>query len=226
MISFIKIFVHMIINKLNLIENEIQLKIDVNKHYPKIIAVSKTHEMNNILPLIEYGHKNFGENKVQEALLKWKDVKLEYPDIKLHMIGKIQTNKVKYVVELFDYIHSLDSINLAKKISVEQKKKEKYLKIFIQVNIGNEPQKSGISTDKINEFYNSCVNDLKLNIVGLMCLPPNDDNSNLYFKKMQNLKKTIGLNELSMGMSGDYLEAIKYGSTFLRIGSKIFGDRN
>ena len=216
----------MIINKLNLIENEIQLKIDVNKHYPKIIAVSKTHEMNNILPLIEYGHKNFGENKVQEALLKWKDVKLEYPDIKLHMIGKIQTNKVKYVVELFDYIHSLDSINLAKKISVEQKKKEKYLKIFIQVNIGNEPQKSGISTDKINEFYNSCVNDLKLNIVGLMCLPPNDDNSNLYFKKMQNLKKTIGLNELSMGMSGDYLEAIKYGSTFLRIGSKIFGDRN
>ena len=216
----------MIINKLNLIENEIQLKIDVNKHYPKIIAVSKTHEMNNILPLIEYGHKNFGENKVQEALLKWKDVKLEYPDIKLHMIGKIQTNKVKYVVELFDYIHSLDSINLAKKISVEKKKKEKYLKIFIQVNIGNEPQKSGISTDKINEFYNSCVNDLKLNIVGLMCLPPNDDNSNLYFKKMQNLKKTIGLNELSMGMSGDYLEAIKYGSTFLRIGSKIFGDRN
>ena len=216
----------MIINKLNLIENEIQLKIDVNKHYPKIIAVSKTHEMNNILPLIEYGHKNFGENKVQEALLKWKDVKLEYPDIKLHMIGKIQTNKVKYVVDLFDYVHSLDNINLAEKISIEQKNKKKSLKIFIQVNIGNEIQKSGISLDKLNEFYNLCTRDLKLNIIGLMCLPPKDDNTKEYFIKMKNLAQKINVKELSMGMSNDYLDAAKHGATYLRIGSKVFGNRN
>ena len=216
----------MIINKLNLIENEIQLKISESKFCPTIIAVSKTHEMNNILPLIKYGHKDFGENKVQEAVLKWKNIKLDYPNVKLHMIGKIQTNKVKYVVDLFDYVHSLDNINLAEKISIEQKKKEKNLKIFIQVNIGNEIQKSGIPLNKLNEFYNSCTKDLKLNIVGLMCLPPNDDKANLYFKKMKNLKETMSLDELSMGMSKDYLEATQYGSTFLRIGSKIFGNRH
>ena len=216
----------MIINKLNLIKNEIQLKINVSEFRPKIIAVSKTHEMNNILPLIKYGHEDFGENKVQEALLKWKHIKVDYPNIKLHMIGKIQTNKVKYVVDLFDYVHSLDNINLAEKISIEQKKKKKFLKIFIQVNINNEIQKSGISLGKLNEFYNLCTRDLKLNIVGLMCLPPNDGKVNLYFKKMKNLKETMSLDELSMGMSGDYLEAVNYGSTFLRIGSKIFGNRN
>ena len=216
----------MIIDKLNLIKNEIQLKINVSKFRPKIIAVSKTYEMDNILPLIKYGHEDFGENKVQEALLKWKHIKLDYPNVKLHMIGKIQTNKVKYVVDLFDYVHSLDNINLAEKISIEQKKKKKFLKIFIQVNINNEIQKSGISLGKLNEFYNLCTRDLKLNIVGLMCLPPNDGKVNLYFKKMKNLKETMSLDELSMGMSGDYLEAVNYGSTFLRIGSKIFGNRN
>ena len=216
----------MIINKLNLIKNEIQLKINVSEFRPKIIAVSKTHEMNNILPLIKYGHEDFGENKVQEALLKWKHIKLDYPNIKLHMIGKIQTNKVKHVVDLFDYIHSLDSIKLAEKISAEQKKKGKNLKIFIQVNIGDEVQKAGISLNKLNEFYNFCITDLKLNIIGLMCLPPNEEESKIYFERMAKLKKSISVSELSMGMSGDYLDAVQYGSTFLRIGSKIFGNRH
>ena len=216
----------MIIDKLNLIKNEIQLKINVSEFRPKIIAVSKTHEMNNILPLIKYGHEDFGENKVQEALLKWKHIKLDYPNIKLHMIGKIQTNKVKYVVDLFDYVHSLDNINLAEKISIEQKNKKKSLKIFIQVNIGNEIQKSGISLDKLNEFYNLCTRDLKLNIVGLMCLPPKGDNTNEYFIKMKNLAKKINVKDLSMGMSNDYLDATKHGATYLRIGSKVFGNRN
>mgnify|MGYP001229888682 FL=1 len=216
----------MIVNKLNLIQNEIQLKITKFNFHPKIIAVSKTYEMENILPLIRHGHKDFGENKVQEAVSKWTNIKLEYPNIKLHMIGKIQTNKVKYVVNLFDYVHSLDNINLARKLSLEQKKKEKNLKIFIQVNIGNEIQKSGISLDDLDEFYNFCTKDLNLNIVGLMCLPPNDNKAKFYFEKMNNLKETMCLDELSMGMSGDYLEAVKCGSTFLRIGSKIFGNRN
>ena len=216
----------MIINKLNLIKNEIQLKINVSKFHPKIIAVSKTHEMNIILPLIKYGHEDFGENKAQEALLKWKHIKLDYPNVKLHMIGKIQTNKVKYVVDLFDYIHSLDNINLAEKISIEQKKKNKSLKIFIQVNIGNEIQKSGISLGQLNEFYNLCKQDLKLNIVGLMCLPPKDDNTKEYFIQMKNLAQKINVKELSMGMSNDYLDAAKHGATYLRIGSKIFGNRN
>jgi len=216
----------MIIDKLNLIKNEIQLKINVSEFRPKIIAVSKTHEMNNILPLIKYGHEDFGENKVQEALLKWKHIKLDYPNVKLHMIGKIQTNKVKYVVDLFDYVHSLDNINLAEKISNEQKTKNKSLKIFIQVNIGNEIQKSGISLSKLNEFYNLCTQDLKLNIIGLMCLPPKDDNTNEYFIKMKNLAQKINVKELSMGMSNDYLDATKHGATYLRIGSKIFGNRN
>ena len=216
----------MIINKLNLIKNEIQLKINVSKFHPKIIAVSKTHEMNIILPLIKYGHEDFGENKAQEALLKWKQIKLDYPNVKLHMIGKIQTNKVKYVVDLFDYIHSLDSINLAEKISIEQKKKNKSLKIFIQVNIGNEIQKSGISIGKLNEFYNLCTQDLKLNIIGLMCLPPKDDNTKEYFIQMKNLAQKVNVKELRMGMSNDYLDAAKHGATYLRIGSKIFGNRN
>jgi hypothetical protein len=216
----------MIIDKLNLIKNEIQLKINVSRFCPKIIAVSKTYEMNNILPLIKYGHEDFGENKVQEALLKWKHIKVDYPNIKLHMIGKIQTNKVKYVVDLFDYVHSLDNISLAEKISIEQKKKKKYLKIFIQVNIGNEIQKSGVSLGKLNEFYSFCTQDLKLNIVGLMCLPPKDDNTKEYFIKMKNLAQRINIKELSMGMSNDYLDAAKHGATYLRIGSKIFGNRN
>jgi len=215
----------MIIDKLNLIKNEIQLKINVSKFRPKIIAVSKTYDMNNILPLIKYGHEDFGENKVQEALLKWKHIKLDYPNVKLHMIGKIQTNKVKYVVDLFDYVHSLDNINLAEKISNEQKIKHKSLKIFIQVNIGNEIQKSGISLSKLNEFYNLCTQDLKLNIIGLMCLPPQKESTSSYFGELKNLNMKFNLNELSMGMSGDYLEAIKNNATYVRVGSKIFGSR-
>ena len=219
----------MIVAKLNSIENEIQLKINelsISDYNPKIIAVSKTFPMKEILPLINHGHIHFGENKVQEAIDKWSDIRKDFKKPKLHMIGKIQTNKVKYVVELFDYIHSLDNIKLAEKISNEQKKKNKNLKIFIQVNIENETQKSGITIDKLDEFYNICIQDLNLNIVGLMCIPPNDGKPDLHFDTMQKLKNTLPINELSMGMSEDYIDAIKYGSTFVRIGSKIFGKRS
>ena len=219
----------MIINKLTSIENEIQLKIDEFKildSIPKIIAVSKTFSINHILPLINHGQLHFGENKIQEALEKWSDIKIDHKELKLHMVGKLQTNKVKYAVQLFDYIHSLDNLKLAKKISIEQQKIKKNLGIFIQVNIGNETQKSGIAPEHIEDFYEICVNDLNLNIIGLMCLPPNDNKKEIFFKKMQELKKLINVKELSMGMSGDYIEAIRYGATFIRIGSKIFGERS
>ena len=218
----------MIIDKLTSIENEIQLKIKeehISNYKPNIIAVSKTFPIGNILPLINYGHIHFGENKVQEALQKWTDIKNDFKNLKLHMIGKLQTNKVKYVINLFDYIHSLDNLKLAEKLSSEQLKKGKKLKIFIQLNIGNEEQKSGILPNKLSEFYKICINDLNLNIIGLMCLPPNNQDSNKYFSEMQKLQKEIKIKDLSMGMSQDYLSAIKYGSTFLRIGSKIFGPR-
>jgi pyridoxal phosphate enzyme (YggS family) len=218
----------MIINKLTSIENEIQLKIKeqrISNYRPNIIAVSKTFPMSNILPLINHGHIHFGENKVQEALEKWMDIKNDFKNLKLHMIGKLQTNKVKYAVNLFDYIHSLDNLKLAEKLSSEQLKKGKKLQIFIQLNIGNEEHKSGIMPNKLNEFYKICISDLNLNIIGLMCLPPNNQDSNQYFLEMKKLKQTIKIKELSMGMSQDYLCAIKYGSTFLRIGSKIFGQR-
>ena len=165
--------------------------------------------MSTIKPLIDYGHRHFGENKVQEALEKWSDVKNSKENIQLHMIGKLQTNKVKYVIPLFDYIHSLDNLNLAKKISQEQKKKNRNLKIFIQINIGNEKQKSGIDTASLKDFYLTCVNELQLNIIGLMCIPPQNEDINFYFKKMSEIQKSIGVKELSMGMSSDYLEAIK-----------------
>jgi|TARA_B110001452_G_scaffold262240_1_gene262014 PLP dependent protein len=219
----------MIINKLTSIENEIQLKIDEFKilnSIPKIIAVSKTFSINHILPLINHGQLHFGENKIQEALEKWSDIKIDHKELKLHMVGKLQTNKVKYAVQLFDYIHSLDNLKLAKKISNEQQKIKKNLGIFIQVNIGNEPQKSGIAPEQIEEFYEICINDLNLNIIGLMCLPPNNNKKEMFFKKMQELKKLINVKELSMGMSADYIEAIRYGATFIRIGSKIFGERS
>ena len=193
---------------------------------PEIIAVSKTFSLSDILPVINHGQIHFGENKVQEAMDKWEDLKNDFQHIKLHMLGKLQTNKVKYVIQLFDYLHSLDNIKLAEKISIEQKKKNKKLKIFIQVNIGNEEQKNGIEISQIENFYEKCINDLELNIVGLMCLPPNNEKSSLYFSKMNELKKKLNLSELSMGMSKDYIEAIKNNSTFLRIGSKIFGKRN
>ena len=206
------------------VKRELELKIP-EKNNTNIIAVSKTFDMSMIKPLIDYGHQHFGENKVQEALEKWTDVKNSAENIQLHMIGKLQTNKVKYVIPLFDYIHSLDNLNLAKKISQEQKKKNKNLKIFIQINIGNEKQKSGIDIGSLNDFYSTCVNELQLNIIGLMCIPPQNEDINFHFKKMSEIQKSIGVKELSMGMSSDYLEAIKYGASFVRIGSKIFGER-
>jgi len=192
---------------------------------PKIIAISKTFKINNILPLIEHGHRDFGENKVQEALEKWTELKNKNKNIKLHMVGKLQTNKVKFVLPLFDFIHSLDSLKLAKKISEEQKKHKNKPKIFIQINIGNEPQKSGIDKNKLAEFYNECIN-LDLDIVGTMCLPPIDNDPDTYFLEMKEITKILNLKEMSMGMSEDYLKAIEHSSTYLRIGSKIFGPRS
>ena len=191
----------------------------------KIIAVSKTFPLEQVLPLIEYGHLHYGENKVQEALEKWSDIKLKNNTIKLHLIGRLQTNKVKFALRIFDYIHSLDSEKLAIKISEEQKKQEKNTKIFIQVNIGNEDQKSGINKDNLIDFYKFCKN-LNLDIIGTMCIPPNDDNTEKYFSEMNDLNKEFNFKELSMGMSGDYLEAIRYNATYIRVGSKIFGSRS
>lgn len=185
----------------------------------------KKFPMGDILPLINHGHEHYGENKVQEALEKWKDIKEDFDKIKLHMIGKLQTNKVKHVVSLFDYIHSLDSIRLAEKIANEQIKLSRKLKIFIQVNIGQEEQKSGIEIENLSSFYQKCIKDFDLNIIGLMCLPPNTESSKNYFLEMKNLVSKIKLKELSMGMSNDFLEASENGSTFVRIGSKIFGNR-
>ena len=190
-----------------------------------IIAVSKTFPISEINPLIENGHIHFGENKVQEAIDKWSVIKKSNENLKLHMIGKLQTNKVKYVVPLFDYIHSLDNIKLAEKISTEQKKNNKNLKIFIQVNIGKEIQKGGLDIVDLKEFYEKCTKELNLNIIGLMCIPPQHGSVTTYFNEMAELNKIINLNDLSMGMSGDYLDAIDCGATYIRIGSKIFGSR-
>ena len=192
---------------------------------PKIIAVSKTFALDNILPLIEYGHLDYGENKVQEAIDKWSEIKIKKPQIKLHLIGKLQTNKVKFAIRIFDYIHSVDSIKLAKKISDEQNKQNKKVKIFIQVNIGLEEQKSGVDINKIEELLNFCK-ELKLDVIGLMCIPPINKDSSKYFKKMSLLKNDFNLQQLSMGMSSDYLDAIKNNATYLRIGSSIFGKRS
>jgi pyridoxal phosphate enzyme (YggS family) len=202
----------------NLQENNLQTN-------PNIIAVSKTFNLDHIMPLINYGHLHYGENKVQEALEKWSDFKKERNDIKLHLIGKLQTNKVKFAIKIFDYIHSLDNEKLATKIASLQKIGKKNIKLFIQVNIGDEDQKSGIQVSKLFDFYQFCK-ELNLNIIGLMCIPPINGDVNLYFKKMQDLKKQFSFNELSMGMSSDYLDALKYSSSFLRIGSSIFGKRN
>tara|TARA_B100000963_G_C22631253_1_gene675053 strand:- start:2177 stop:2833 length:657 start_codon:yes stop_codon:yes gene_type:complete len=208
------------------IKKKIYLKNPDLKFEPEIIAVSKTFSLETIFPLIDFGHLDFGENKVQEALEKWSDLKKEKINLKLHMIGKLQTNKVKQAVKLFDYIHSLDSIKLAKKIAEEQKKIQRNLKIFIQINIGNENQKNGIALDKVADFYKICVQEYNLNIIGLMCLPPNDIDSEIFFEKMYKISKDLGLSQLSMGMSSDFLKAIKYNATFLRLGSIIFGQRN
>jgi len=219
---------HNSVDSLIAIQEELKLKIinNVKKFkIPEIIAVSKTFKINNILPLINYGHHNFGENKVQEAQEKWKGIKLHFKHLKLHMVGRLQTNKVKDAVSLFDYIHSLDNLKLAKKISEEQIKQNKKLKLFIQVNIGNEESKSGISIENIDEFYKQCLN-LDLNIIGTMCIPPKIKDKKNYFFEMYKINQKINLPDLSMGMSGDYLEAAQNNSTFLRIGSKIFGERN
>ena len=217
---------HKTIQNLIDIQKKIESSLDtltINK-VPKIIAVSKTFGIDKISPLIDYGHSDFGENKVQEAIEKWSDVKLSNKNIKLHLIGGLQTNKVKLAVKLFDFIHSVDSEKLAKKISDEQKKQKRELKIFIQVNIGDEQQKSGINKSLVSDLYKYCKS-LNLNVVGLMCIPPLEKPSDIFFKEMSILNQDLNLNELSMGMSSDYLDAIKNSATYLRIGSDIFGAR-
>ena len=199
-----------------------ELKIELN---PKVIAVSKTFKLEKILPLIEYGHLDYGENKVQEAIVKWSEIKLKNQNIKLHLIGKLQTNKVKHAIKIFDYIHSIDSIKLAKKIADEQFKQNKNLKLFIQVNIGDEQQKSGVKVDQIEELI-IFSKKLNLNIIGLMCIPPANKEPNKYFNEIRILNKKFNLPEISMGMSSDYLKAVENLSTFLRIGSSIFGNRS
>jgi len=192
---------------------------------PKVIAVSKTFKLEKILPLVDYGHLDYGENKVQEAIDKWSEIKLKNQNIKLHLIGKLQTNKVKHAIKIFDYIHSIDSIKLAKKIADEQSKQNKNLKLFIQVNIGDEQQKSGVKVDQIEELI-IFSKQLNLNIVGLMCIPPVNEDPDKYFKEIKILSKKFDLKEISMGMSSDYLKAVENSSTFLRIGSSIFGKRS
>ena len=218
---------HSTIKNLLDIKNNIKFyleKLNINSN-PKILAVSKTFEINKILPLIEYGHLHYGENKVQEAIEKWSDIKLTKKDLKLHLIGKLQTNKVKQAVKIFDYIHSVDSKKLAKKIADEETKQGKKIKIFIQVNIGDEEQKSGVNKSSVNELYSYCKT-INLNVIGLMCIPPLTKSSDIYFKEMNVLNKNLNLNELSMGMSSDYLDAIKNSATYVRIGSNIFGQRS
>ena len=190
-----------------------------------IVAVSKTFPISHVLPLINHGHQHFGENKVQEAQEKWTSLKNDFPNLKLHLIGKLQTNKVKFALPLFDYIHSLDSIKLAEKISLEQKKKNFKPKIFIQINLGKENQKSGIDEDNLENFYRKCVTEYNLNIIGIMCLPPFDEDPTPFFKKMQNLSENLNLKEISMGMSNDYMDALRFKATYIRVGSKIFGNR-
>ncbi len=212
---------HDIVKNLLSIKNEIQS----NSSKAEIVAVSKTFPINKILPLINCGHIHYGENKIQEAVNKWTEIKRDFINIKLHFVGKLQTNKVKFALPLFDYIHSLDSIKLADKIANEQAKKKFKPKIFIQVNIGKEDQKNGIDIENLETFYSNCTKNFDLNIIGLMCLPPNDKNPEIYFSKMKSLSDKINLNELSMGMTNDYIKAIQCKSSFLRIGSKIFGPR-
>jgi pyridoxal phosphate enzyme (YggS family) len=218
---------HNTVKNLIYIEDLIKSKVndEIADKLPKIIAVSKTFPIKNILPLIEHGHLHYGENKVQEALDKWTEIKIKNNNIKLHLIGKLQTNKVKFALKIFDYIHSLDSEKLATKIANEQVKQDKKPKIFIQVNIGDEDQKSGVQKERLVDFYKYCKN-LNLDIVGTMCIPPNDQNSENYFSEMNKINKNIDFKELSMGMSGDYLSAIKNNATYVRIGSKIFGNRD
>tara|TARA_B100001996_G_scaffold333869_1_gene283687 strand:- start:83 stop:733 length:651 start_codon:yes stop_codon:yes gene_type:complete len=212
-----------IIERFNKIKSNIT-KTDKNS-LVKIVAVSKTFSLNHIMPLIEHGHVHFGENKVQEAESKWNQIKKEKKNLKLHMVGKLQTNKAKKAVEIFDYIHSLDNQKLADALSKSQNAINKSINYFIQVNIGNEQQKSGIPYNEVDGFYNYCSREKKMNILGLMAIPPNDNNIEKYFKSLSELNASLGLKELSMGMSSDYMSAINYKATYLRIGSLIFGER-
>ncbi len=213
-----------IVDRFNKIKSKIK-EIDENQK-SKIVAISKTFSLDHIKPLIDYGHIHFGENKVQEAEVKWKEIKKKYDNLKLHMVGKLQSNKAKKAVEIFDYIHSLDNQKLADVLSKSQKAINKSLNYFIQVNIGNEQQKSGIAYNEVDAFYNYCTKEKNMNILGLMAIPPNDNNTEKYFKSLSELNASLGLKELSMGMSSDYLIAINYKATFLRIGSLIFGERS
>tara|TARA_A100001035_G_scaffold250410_1_gene221751 strand:+ start:318 stop:986 length:669 start_codon:yes stop_codon:yes gene_type:complete len=217
---------HQTVTNFNIIQNSIKTNQEKtnNKNNIKIIAVSKTFEISHINPLIEYGHTDFGENKVQEAIEKWTLIKSKNKKLSLHLVGKLQSNKTKLALKIFDYIHSLDSEKLANKISEEQKKLEKRPKLFIQVNIGNEEQKSGIEPENLKSFYEYCI-DKDLNVIGTMCLPPISEDPEQYFKRMHYLNNNLGLNELSMGMSSDYITAIDNNATYIRVGSKIFGQR-
>ena len=213
-----------------IIERFKKIKANIDEINPKkkvkIIAISKTFSLDYVKPLIDHGHDHFGENKVQEAIAKWKEIKKLNQSLKLHMVGKLQSNKAKNAVEIFDFIHSLDNQKLADILSKSQKNINKQLKYFIQVNIGNELQKSGISVSELDSFYTYCTQEIKLNVIGLMIIPPNDEQTTKYFKSIEEINNSLALNELSMGMSADYLEAIKYSATFVRIGSSIFGSRS
>ena len=208
-------------NKVNEIVNEKQLKT-----YPKIIVVTKTFPLNKIMPLLENGHIHYAENKIQEAENKWINIKNRYKDLQLHMVGKLQTNKAKKAVKLFDYIHSLDTDRLALKVSHHEKELNKKVKLFIQVNLADEPQKSGIMFNDLKNFFNYCTKDLLLNVIGLMCIPPVNSNSQEYFKKLEKAAEQLNLKDLSIGMSSDYEQAILSGSTYLRLGTAIMGERN
>jgi pyridoxal phosphate enzyme (YggS family) len=218
---------HKTVKNLLNIDNDIKdylNKLNINNN-PKIIAVSKTFKIDKILPLIDYGHIDYGENKVQEAVEKWTETKKKKPKVRLHMIGKLQTNKVKFAVQIFDYIHSVDSAKLAKKIADEQNKINKKIKIFLQVNIGDEDQKSGINKNQVSPLVSYCKK-INLDLIGLMCIPPANIDPENYFIEMNKLNETLGFSELSMGMSSDFLKATKHSSTYVRIGSSIFGKRS
>ena len=221
-------FMHATLEKLSRVKNKVNEIISKKqlKTKPKIVVVTKTFPLNKILPLLENGHIHYGENKIQEAENKWIDTKNRYKNLQLHMIGKLQTNKAKKAVKLFDYIHSLDNDRLALKLSHHEKELDKKVKLFIQVNLAEEPQKSGIMFNDLNNFYNYCTKDLSLNVIGLMCMPPVDSNSQEYFKKLKKAAEQLNLEDLSMGMSSDYEQAILSGSTYLRLGTIILGERN
>ena len=218
----------MCVQKLNLVKNKVKEILDIKqlKTIPEIIAVTKTFPLNKFTPLLETGHIHFGENKIQEAERKWPEVKKIYKDLQLHMLGKLQSNKVKKAIKLFDYIHSLDNAKLALKLSQYEKELNRKMKLFIQVNIAEESHKSGILLNDLNSFYNYCTKELSLNVIGLMCLPPINSNSNEYFRILKKASENLNLEDLSMGMSADYEQAILNGSTYLRLGTAIFGERS